>query len=267
MTAAEESIRSGKLQEALVALQSEVKKQPADPRLRVFLFQLLSVMGQWDRAATQLDVAGELDPEHRSRWRRRTSPSSSASACGRASSRGGRRPSSSGDPAPWVALLVQSLQFTAQGKFSEARELRDKAFEDAPATTGAIDEAPFSWIADADPRLGPMLEAIVNGRYCWIPFSRVRELTFEPPADLRDLAWTPALLTLANGGQTVAFVPTRYPGSELASDGAVVTARSTVWTDCGAETFLGLGQRIFVTDRGDHPVMDVRRIRFEAADA
>jgi type VI secretion system protein ImpE len=264
MTAAEESIRSGKLQEALASLQAEIKKQPADPRLRVFLFQLLSVMGQWDRAATQLDVASELDPST-VEMAKAYKPLLQCERL-RASVFAGRTtPVLFGDPAPWMALLVQALQFTAQGKFSEARDLRDKAFEEAPATMGAIDETPFSWIADADPRLGPMLEAIVNGRYCWIPFSRMSELTFEPPADLRDLAWTPALLTLANGGQTVAFVPTRYPGSELASDGAIVTARSTVWTDCGAETFLGLGQRLFVTDGGEHAVMDVRTIRFDAA--
>ena len=28
----------------------------------MFLFQLLGVMGQWERAATQLKVAAELDP-------------------------------------------------------------------------------------------------------------------------------------------------------------------------------------------------------------
>ena len=48
-----------------------------------------------------------------------------------------------------------------------------------------------------------MLEAIVNGRYYWIPFGRLSEVRIEKPADLRDIAWTPAYLTLANGGETV----------------------------------------------------------------
>ena len=63
-----------------------------------------------------------------------------------------------------------------------------------------------------------MLEAIVNGRYYWIPFARLREVEIEKPADLRDIAWTPAQLTFANGGETVALIPTRYPGSESAAD-------------------------------------------------
>jgi type VI secretion system protein ImpE len=275
MTAAEENIRAGKLEEALADLQAQVKKAPADPRLRVFLFQLLAVKGQWERAATQLEVAGKLDPStmemvHAYRAvlpceRLRTSVFA-----------GDKTPLLFGEPAPWMALLVQALRLTAEGKFAEGRALRDKAFVQAPTTTGTLtargagettDERPFAWIADADPRLGPMLEGIVNGRYYWIPFSRIRELSFEAPADLRDVAWTPALVTFANGGETVAFVPTRYPGSEAASDPAIVTARSTIWNEREAETFLGLGQRVFATDGGEHALMDVRRIRLDVPEA
>src|SRR5438552_15339828 len=62
MTAAEESVRAGRLDEALADLQGQVRKKPADARLRTFLFQLLAVRGEWDRALTQLKVAAELDP-------------------------------------------------------------------------------------------------------------------------------------------------------------------------------------------------------------
>ena len=49
---AEEYIQTGRLDEALAALQSEVRNQPADAKLRTFLFQLLCVLGQWERAMT-----------------------------------------------------------------------------------------------------------------------------------------------------------------------------------------------------------------------
>ena len=58
---AQQLIRDGDLAGALAALQDAVRKNSADPKLRVFLFQLLSVLGQWNRALTQLNVAGELD--------------------------------------------------------------------------------------------------------------------------------------------------------------------------------------------------------------
>ena len=39
-----------------------MRARPADAKLRVFLFQLLCVLGQWDRALNQLNVAADLDP-------------------------------------------------------------------------------------------------------------------------------------------------------------------------------------------------------------
>ena len=54
-------LRGGHVKEALASLEGDVRKDPSNSRFRVFLFQLLSVTGAWDRAATQLAVAGDLD--------------------------------------------------------------------------------------------------------------------------------------------------------------------------------------------------------------
>src|SRR5690606_40769521 len=62
----------------------------------------------------------------------------------------------------------------------------DLAFEAAPASAGMLDGKPFEWIADADMRLGPVIEAIINGKYFWLPFASVARLDLEAPADLRD---------------------------------------------------------------------------------
>ena len=61
-----------------------------------------------------------------------------------------------------------------------------------------------------------MLEAVINGRYYWVPFSRLTKIELEPPEDLRDMVWMPAHLQFENGGESVALIPTRYPGSEAA---------------------------------------------------
>ena len=58
---AEQSLREGSLDETLTQLQDQVRKDPSNASHRVFLFQLLAVLGDWNRAATQLKVAGELD--------------------------------------------------------------------------------------------------------------------------------------------------------------------------------------------------------------
>ena len=58
---AKELLQQGKLEEARKALQEEVRAKPTDAKLRVFLFQLMAVMGDWERALNQLNVAADLD--------------------------------------------------------------------------------------------------------------------------------------------------------------------------------------------------------------
>lgn len=263
---AEESVRAGRLEDALAELQAQVRKQPADPRLRTFLFQLLSVIGQWDRALTQLKVASDIDPTTVAMLQ--TYQETLRCEALRAEIFAGRRtPLLFGDPAEWMALLLSALGLVAQEKFDEAAAIREKAFESAPVSSGRIDGQSFAWIADADSRLGPMLEAIVKGRYYWIPFSRLREIRIEKPCDLRDVAWMPAHFTFANSGETVAFIPTRYPGSERAADPRLIMARGTEWTERPGSTFLGTGQRLLATDQGEYALMDVRRVEFDVPEA
>jgi type VI secretion system protein ImpE len=163
-----------------------------------------------------------------------------------------------------MALLVEALRLSGEQKFEDAAKLREQALEAAPTTTGSINDQPFEWISDADQRIGPMLEAIVNGRYYWIPFGRLAEVRIEKPADLRDIAWTPAYLTLANGGETVGLIPTRYPGSEKSSDPALVMARATDWTEVPGGTHVGLGQRLLATNEAEYALMDIRHIKLDS---
>src|SRR5262249_28518230 len=153
-----------------------------------------------------------------------------------------------------------------RGEPERAKELRARAFEEAPTTSGTIDGRPFAWIADADSRIGPVLEAVINGRYYWVPFSRLLKVDIEKPEDLREMVWRPAHLQFENGGESVAFIPTRYPGSESSADGLVVLARKTVWEETGADAFRGLGQRILATDIDEFPLLEVRSIVLTPAD-
>ena len=262
---AEESIRAGNVDEALADLQGRIRKQPADAKLRIFLFQLLCVRGEWERALTQLQVTGEMDPKTLAMVQ--TYREALNCEALRAEVFAGKRtPLLFGKPADWMAWMVQALKLTADGAGAEAQALRDRAFEAAPATAGKIENQPFAWIADADPRIGPMLEAIVNGRYYWIPFQRLRKIEMEKPTDLRDLVWTAATLTLANGGETVALIPTRYPGSEASGDSKLLMARSTEWLEQPGGLQTGLGQRLLATDQGEYPLLDLRAIDLEGVD-
>jgi type VI secretion system protein ImpE len=67
-------------------------------------------------------------------------------------------------------------------------------------------------------------------------------------------------VTWTNGGEAVAFVPVRYPGSEKSQDDAIALARKTEWENQGSDLYFGLGQRMFVTDEGEYPLLEVRQI-------
>jgi type VI secretion system protein ImpE len=260
---------------ALEQLKKDVRKAPRDPRLRTFLFQLFCVFAEWDRAQTQLTVVSELDPmalPMAQTYR-------AAIRCEMLRERvfaGARSPTMLGEPASWMSLLVEANRVLATGAATEATKLRDAAFEAAPATLGTLFAAapgpngmgegkPFEWIADADQRLGPVLEAIVDGKYYWVPFTRLSRLTIEAPADLRDQVWMPAHFTWSNGGESYGFIPTRYPGSAGAEE-ALALSRRTEWRENSGWEF-GLGQRMLATDADEVAIMDLRRVEFAAAPA
>lgn len=261
---ARELLRTGEPRAALEQLKQEVRKAPRDVALRTFLFQMFCVFGEWERAVTQLTTAAELDPlalPMAQAYR-------AAIRCELLRARvfaGTRTPTIFADPEPWMSLLIEANRGLAAGKPAEAASLRDEAFEQAPSLGGSIDGQEFEWIADADPRLGPMLEAMVDGKYYWVPFHRLRTLDIEPPADLRDQVWMPAHFVWTNGGESFGFIPTRYPGSEQAADADLALARRTEWRENG-EWFLGLGQRMLATDAAEFALMDIRRIAFRAPD-
>jgi type VI secretion system protein ImpE len=276
---ADQLLREGNVDEALAALTQQVRAKPADAKLRVFLFQLLAVQGQWERALNQLKVAGEMDAGTLAMVQ--TYREAIQCELLRAEIFAGKRsPLIFGEPEEWLALLMQALSLTTQGKHEAAGKLREQAFETAPATSGTIVtetrrtgndpeslETAFEWLADADSRLGPIIEAIVNGRYYWVPLQRVQRIDVEPPADLRDVVWMPAHFVWANGGDNVALIPTRYCGSEQSSDPLVRLARRTDWLEPAPGIFTGAGQRMLAADSGEFPLMDVRQVRLNVAAA
>jgi type VI secretion system protein ImpE len=261
---AEERLASGDPAGALDALQREVRSRPADAKLRVFLFQLLCILGEWQRALNQLEVAAGMDAA--ALPMAQTYREAIACELLRNEVFAGRKaPLLLGEPEPWLALMVEALLRDGRGEADAAQRLRDDAYAQAPSNPGRLDGEPFEWIADADMRLGPVLEAVVNGRYCWLPLMRLSRVEVEPPADLRDMVWTPAQLVFANGGETVALLPTRYVGSEKADDALLALSRKTLWQEPRPGFYAGLGQRVFATSGGDKPLLDVRTIEWMAA--
>ena len=141
-------------------LRRMIQKQPQRSDLRIFLFQIYCVQGEWMKASTQLDVLLELDPSSKpmvETYREALR----CEALRREVFDGKRSPLVLGAPQDWLAMMIEALRVDAEGRPDAAAELRAKALEAAPATSGKLDDAPFAWLADADSRLGPR-EVIVG---------------------------------------------------------------------------------------------------------
>jgi len=256
-------LQQGDLRGALTELQDKVRAQPEKAELRIFLFQLLSVLGQWDRALTQLETAGQLDAGALAM----VAMYKQVISCERfreAVFKGTQEPVIFGQPEAWLALLVQALKLTANGQYLKSQELREQAFELAPAISGFVDDTPIEWLADSDSRLGPVFEVIIDGRYFWVPMQRIRTIIIEKPVDLRDMVWLPAHFTWANGGESYGVIPGRYPESYQNDEPLFALSRKTAWQDVGDGLYLGLGQKTLTTDVAEFALMDIRSIRFNS---
>ena len=192
---AQEYIKAGNLDEALAHAQEDVRKSPAEARPRVLLFQLFSVLGQWERAFTQLNVLADMDASCML-LAQVFRPVLQCEALREEVFAGKRGPLIFGEPMEWMGLLVQANQLVAQGQVAAASELRNRAFDAAPPTPGTINDQPFEWIADADSRLGPIVEAVIDGKYYWVPFFECGR--FEPSRRQTYVTWS-GLLPISHG--------------------------------------------------------------------
>lgn len=250
---------SGSIRALIDSTMARIRKEPAKAELRVLLFQLYCIVGDWPRAIGQLSSAATLDSANEEMARAYREVIRCEVYRGMVFA-GSKVPLFLGEPDIWLAKLLESVRLNAAGSGKQAAKLRAEALFMAPATAGKIGEQSFEWIADMDSRLGPVLEAMINGKYYWVPFHQLKSIEIEAPTDMRDLVWVPAKLVFVTEGEHVAFLPVRYPGTETSGDEQCLLARKTDWLDIDDETSAGIGQRMFMTDAAEFSLLDTRHI-------
>jgi type VI secretion system protein ImpE len=266
LATADDLLRGGDLDGARQALVEIVRARPADAEARMFLFQLLALLGEWDKARRQLDTLAQLSPE----------ASMLAAAYGQAIDAEGVRAaffndgggevhihgSGQGGGSPWLTDLAESLSHFATGNADAGDAARERAFEAAPDRPGTIDGTAFDWLADADGRFGPALEAIIGGRWGIVGFDQIASIKSTGARDLRDIIWYPVQIMFTAGQSVAAMLPARYPLSEASPDPMVRLARTTTWHDAPSGE-AGLGQRLLgLSDGDERGLIGVREIVF-----
>jgi type VI secretion system protein ImpE len=155
---ARELYEAGRVDEAVQALGSQLRNDPADVRARTFLFELLCFAGEWERATKHLDVIADSSKE-----------------------------------AGMGALVLRTAlhgERTRQELFATVGAVGGEA--PPTAIAGTLDGQPFSYLSDADPRVGARLEVFVAGQYTWLPLAQLAEIHVSEPKRLRDTLWAEA---------------------------------------------------------------------------
>ncbi|MGH6613460.1 type VI secretion system accessory protein TagJ [Sphingomonas sp.] len=256
MSNADDLLRSGDLDGARSALIEDVRRKPGDVETRLFLFQLLAVRREWDKAATHLATLAQLSPEA-AMLAIVYNQAISAEREREAVFTGTSTAIIHGGPS-WADGLAAAIRHIAEGREEEGLAAREDAFAQAPETPGMIDGQHFEWIADADARFGPCIEAIIGGRYGLLPFDAIAGLKSEGPKDLRDIVWYPVEIAMKAGTSIAALLPARYPG--VIAEAVEQLGRSTNWHD-GATGQIGSGQRLWtLSDGQDCGLLSVRSL-------
>ena len=230
---ARQLFQAGKLNEAIEALSSELRDNPADAQRRTFLFELLCFAGNYVRAEKQLDVLAQAGPD-----------------------------------AAMGALLYRSALHAERMR---QRMFKESSFPSGAASSeisGALNGKPFAALEDADPRIGARLELFVAGQYMWIPLEHVASVRIEAPKRLRDLLWIPA--TVRTGpefkGQELGevLIPALTPGSCEDEDDVVRLGRATEWRELVDGEYVPVGQKLILADGEDIPLLEVRELDISA---
>lgn len=263
----EQQLAGHSLADALAQIESDIKARPADADLRAAFVQLLCLAGNWTRAATQLKswlalkpaaqptvtlleqaITGELQRE--------------------AVMTGAAAPDMPVAQWPWLQEMASAL--TAEA--ADAAVLRNTALDSAEANPGTLtgqnqDSREFDWLMDGDARLGPVCELIVNGKYCWLPFSAIEEMRFQAPEGAIDLVWRHTLVRLVDGSEQVCQIPARYPLEPGAAD-RFLLGRATEWQALDEEGihYQGQGQKVWLNADGEFPLLTLETLTFHGGD-
>jgi type VI secretion system protein ImpE len=232
---ASELFKAGKLDEAIATLGAELRKDPTDAQRRVFLFELLSFAGEFERAEKQLDVAGQ----------------------------GGRE-------ASMGALLYRSALHAEKNRqqMFESQQFPVGGAVPAPVS-GTLNGSAFKALTDADPRIGARLEVFAAGQYLWIPLEHVASVEIPPPERLRDLLWAPAIVQTGPSfrglelGQVL--IPAITPLSWQYEESEVRLGRVSEWVALDDGTEVPVGQKLLLVDGEELPILELRNLEIHAA--
>lgn len=251
------------LASALERLENDIRQHPAQADLRAAFVQLLCLAGNWTRATLQLKSWLALTPAAQPTVTLLEQAIQGEKQ--RAAVFAGEATPKMPDHAwPWLGTFSQALGLPVQ----EANTRREQALLEVQLNPGKLIDTdqnayPFDWLMDGDARLGPVCEVIVNGKYFWIPFQAIQEISFQAPVSVTDLVWRHASVVLTDGSEQVCQIPVRYPLTENNEDSELLS-QTTQWEAIDQQGYFyqGKGQKIWLNDQQEFPILSLSVVSF-----
>ncbi|MBP2298728.1 type VI secretion system accessory protein TagJ [Azospirillum picis] len=263
---AAELFQSGRLDEAIAALNGEIKKKPTDLDRRVFLAELLSFSGNLDRADLQLDTLGTQEPQiavTMALFRQLVR----ADQARRQLFADGRVPEFIDLPPPdHLRLHLEAVTALRAGDVADAAAKLAQAESLRPPVAGRHDGASFDDFRDLDDLTGGFFEVYTStGKYFWIATETVELIEFRAPERPRDLLWRPAHMVVRGGPDGEVYLPAIYAGAPADAADAVKLGRVTEWSEDADAPVRGTGQRCFLVGDECVPMMQLGTLEFSGA--
>jgi type VI secretion system protein ImpE len=257
---ARELYEAGQLQEAVAAMNDEVKKNPTDLGRRGFLCELLCFVGNLERADAQLDAIGHQDPQSMpgvSLWRQLIR----AEQARQQFYAEGRVPEFLGVPSPTLRQHLEASILLREGKTAEAARLLAMAEAERPKFAGTCDGKPIDDLRDLDDLAAPLFEVLTStGKYYWVGMDQVELVEFRPPARPRDLLWLRAHMVVRDGPDGEVYLPTLYAGTHADPDEKMRLGRATDWRGGGDAPVRGVGLRTYLVGDADRTILEIKEI-------
>lgn len=252
-----EHFEAGDLEQAVATALESVKSNPTDLEKRMVLCQMLSFAGELERVDKQLDLLGTQSPdvaaglaEFRQLIR--------AEQARREFYAEGRVPEFLGEPTESQKLHLKASIALREDDAAQALELLSQAAELEPEISGVCNGKEFSGFRDLDDLLGTTIEVLTNnGKYYWVPASRIRELTFQPMELYHHLLWRRADIDVEDGPVGVVHLPVIYGFPNLAVDDKAKLGRLTDWHEIPDGPTVGIGQKTWLVGDEDLPIMSI----------
>jgi type VI secretion system protein ImpE len=254
-------LQTGQLSEAIERVAGDVRSKPSDPAARTFYFELLSLSGDLERAAKQLDVLRGVSGELGSGADIYTG-AIQAEKERRQFFHGGPRPKVLSEPR-YAGAYLQAIEHYAAGDDPAAAALLEAAAENDRVLRGKLNGSEIQELSDSHDLLGPFLEVVMENHYAWIPWEAIQSLSIPEPKFLRDTIWSPVSLTLHSGDHGDVLVFSLYVDSHLQADD-IKLGRRTIWDTKDAGFTVAYGQKVIASDERDCPILEMRNLEVEA---